>query len=43
MRTLVFSMEHVRLSNFNEVQIDRIRTFYGDNADCIFERLMKHG
>lgn len=38
-----FIMERVRPSNFNEVEIDRIRTFYGDDADCMFERLMIHG
>jgi hypothetical protein len=31
-----FIMERVRPSNFNEVEIDRIRTFYGDDADCMF-------
>lgn len=38
-----FIMERVRPSDFNEVEIDRILTFYGDDADCIFERLMKDG
>lgn len=36
-------MERVRPSDFNEVTIDRIRTFYGNDVDCMFERLMKHG
>lgn len=38
-----FIMERVRPSDFHEVEMDRIRTFYGDDADCMFERLMKHG
>lgn len=38
-----FIMERVRPSNFNEVEIDRIRTFYGDDADCMFERFLKDG
>jgi len=36
-----FIMERVRPSNFNEVEIDRIRTFYGDDADCMFQRFLK--